>query len=172
LWSVFPFVDQEPVLSFLILLASARLSFKENTVLNPFRITAVRKVTFDCRSDSEALLHQYGVHLSMSNYLDSRVFQQGIKINNGTYFPSSMGLNSLRFICGGYFAKVQWDTLFEGEGPHHCNNNVWRDRLLSNNSLHSMCGLELSARSESDACRFRDEVDPDPNTDRREVLPI
>ena len=67
----------------------------------------VTKLTFDCRTDSDALWHQFGV--SLTNVLDLQVLEQGVRIHrgapaprrNGTFLPYVSGLSkvSARYAC-------------------------------------------------------------------------
>ena len=61
----------------------------------------VRKITFDCRADSDALWHQFRVRLT--NVLDVQVFEQAVRIANGEALPkrtSRYGRPFLPFVKG------------------------------------------------------------------------
>ena len=45
----------------------------------------VVKVTFDCRSDSDALFHQFGV--TIQGVLDIQILDQAVRINSGEDVP-------------------------------------------------------------------------------------
>lgn len=91
----------------------------------------IKKITFDCRNDSNALFHQYGI--SLKNCLDLQVFQLGIKIANGSgsvfsanYFPY---LRGLRYIAGGYLTCSEINFL-NGTIPHKGDLEIWGKRPL------------------------------------------
>ena len=164
---------------------------------NLLESTTVRKVTFDCRTDSDALYHQYQVRLK--NCLDLQVFQLGIKIQNGTYDERYPGnLRSLDYICGRYLTADQCQALFAGKCPHKEDNEVWRRRPLCQDTLQyaandvhainallqcmrglvlSKEGLEdrISAGSEAYTSVFRDAEQLSGESDwgwKRKVVPI
>jgi hypothetical protein len=69
----------------------------------------IKKISFDCRTDSDALFHQFNV--TLTNCLDLQVFQLGIKIQNGKYVvgedngPQHEYVKGMHFISGGYLTR-------------------------------------------------------------------
>jgi hypothetical protein len=73
----------------------------------------IKKITFDCRNDSNTLYHQYGI--SLTNCLDLQVFQLGIKIVNGSYsvFSGTPYLRGLRYVAAGHLTSDELTSSVE-----------------------------------------------------------
>jgi exonuclease 3'-5' domain-containing protein 1 len=93
----------------------------------------IKKITFDCRNDSNALYHQYGI--SLTNCLDLQVFQLGIKIENRSYSTFSADdptyLRGLRYVAGEYLT-IDEINFFSGIIPHKEDPEIWGTRPLLN----------------------------------------
>lgn len=97
---------------------------------------AFTKVTFDCRTDSDALLHQFEVRLS--GVLELQVLDQAIRIHNGEAPPESnryIKQGGLRYLQGMTEVLKRHSTdeekLAKEPSPHtKSNSNVWRLRPL------------------------------------------
>lgn len=156
---------------------------------------AIRKVSFDCRTDSEALFHQFGV--TLVNVLDLQVYQLGIKIQNGKYVEGRDNgnhefLKGLRFVSGGYLTRGEVADRSAAPPPHQEYPQQWGSRPLLDkhwqyaaDDVHRIKRVlqgqrsislrpDLLARiekgSEAYAKVFRDAEEEE--TDRSSVMPI
>ena len=89
----------------------------------------ITKITFDCRTDSDALFHQYDV--TLVNCLDLQVFQLGVKIQNGKYVVGRDNgdhewVKGMSFIAGGYLTD---EEIYDRRAAPPCHN-MWGDRPL------------------------------------------
>ena len=89
----------------------------------------VTKITFDCRTDSDALFHQYGV--TLVNCLDLQVFQLGVKIQNRKYVVGRDNgvhewVKGMAFISGGYLTE---EELRDRRAAPPCHD-MWGERPL------------------------------------------
>jgi hypothetical protein len=148
----------------------------DNNLKDLLESTVIRKISFDCRTDSDALYHQY--HVRLANCYDLQVAQLGVKINNRSYMPGQK-VRGIRFICGGYLTQKQNDLLFSATPPHRLDGLVWgaaRPLPLSTweyaaNDVHAISALyncmahlvptldvvlRVVAGSDRYACVFRD----------------
>ncbi len=90
------------------------------------------KVMFDCRSDSDALFHQFGVKLS--GVLDMQIFDQAVRIYNGEALPERCGylyppyiprLSNMNNVASRYGLSTA-----KMSAPHVYNAKVWSQRPL------------------------------------------
>jgi len=97
--------------------------------------SAVTKVTFDCRSDSDALFHQFGV--SLAGVLDLQVFDQAVRIHQGELPPKKNIyfehggvplLSGMEKVLSRYSAET---AIGKSSAPHKRDSNVWKKRPLS-----------------------------------------
>jgi hypothetical protein len=97
--------------------------------------SAVNKVTFDCRGDSDALFHQFGVYLA--GVLDLQVFDQAVRIHQGELPPKKniyfmqAGLPLLpgmEKVLSHYSAET---AIGKSSAPHRGDSDVWKKRPLS-----------------------------------------
>lgn len=91
-----------------------------------------RKIMFDCRADSDALFHQFGVKLS--GVQDMQVMDQAIRIYHGeslpqrcdylcpTFIPRLSNMNAV--------AKRSGRTISKLPSPHKCSSSAWAKRPL------------------------------------------
>jgi len=93
------------------------------------------KVTFDCRGDSDALFHQFGV--SLAGVLDLQVFDQAVRIHQGELPPkkniyfTQAGLpllSGMEKVLSHYSAET---AIGKSSAPHRGDSNVWKKRPLS-----------------------------------------
>ena len=95
--------------------------------------TALR-VTFDCRTDSDALWHQFGVRLT--NVLDLQVYDQGVRLHygeppprrNGSWVPYVTGMAK---VGPRYVDRADFRALDVSPAPHKLDANAWAKRPLS-----------------------------------------
>lgn len=94
---------------------------------------AVEKVTYDCRNDSNALFHQFGVKLC--NCLDLQVYQLGINIEGGWYESQVLQgidyLKGLKFRSGKYLTIQENRDMWKEPAPHHRDPEIWGKRPLA-----------------------------------------
>lgn len=94
---------------------------------------AITKVTFDCRSDSDALFHQYGVVLS--GVLELQVLDQAVRLQKGEPLPSPSlyvktgFLQSMSKVAERYLKPYQYAE--KQASPHRDDPEVWSRRPLS-----------------------------------------
>lgn len=92
----------------------------------------IQKMSYDCRIDSNAVFHQYGVKLR--NVLDLQVYQLGIKIENGKYLqqrqPGTDYLRGLKYTSGGYLTREDRRDTWALSPPHRQDPDVWGKRPL------------------------------------------
>jgi len=101
----------------------------------------ITKVTFDCRSDSDALYHQFNV--SLTGTFDLQVFDQAVRIHEGDLPPKrnefvtsgKRYLSSMEKILGSRYSIMTSLVEAKVKHPHKHNLNVWKDRPLSSASL-------------------------------------
>ena len=105
----------------------------------------IRKITFDCRSDSDALFHQYGYFLN--HVLDMQVYEQAVRFINGEPLPNSTtyinGKRRVPFVRGmSQLSKQYIDTATlqalggsADNGPHKTDPLVWQKRPLALKSI-------------------------------------
>ena len=101
------------------------------------------KVTFDCRADSDALWHQYGVRLT--NVLDVQVYEQAVRLSDGDSFPKRKNhrRSMLPYVKGMSHISERYlphDTMQHlggtaDNGPHKTDRLVWKNRPLSDNNI-------------------------------------
>lgn len=92
----------------------------------------VVKVTFDCRSDSDALWHQFDVRLE--NVLDLQVYDQGVRAHRGER-PAQRDGSRVPFVSG--MAKVAPRYVapsvlreLDAPAPHKTDPRAWMRRPL------------------------------------------
>lgn len=107
--------------------------------------SSVTKVTFDCRTDSDALYHQFGV--TLAGTLDLQVLDQAVRIHQGEVPPERMDY----FKVGGNVPYVPYLSSMEkvitrydlgstmmklkAISPHVAHKDVWMERPLSKTSI-------------------------------------
>jgi hypothetical protein len=74
----------------------------------------ILKITFDCRADSDALFHQFGIKLT--GVLDLQVYEQAVRLMNGAPLPSRSGsylpfVKGMAFTAKKYIAESVMDNL-------------------------------------------------------------
>ncbi|CAM9201101.1 unnamed protein product, partial [Ectocarpus fasciculatus] len=101
----------------------------------------IQKYTFDCRTDSDALYHQFGVYLR--GVEDMQVLEQAIRIHRG--FPPPRRtythrngeripyLSGMAKICAKYAGESPSGHLFTG--PMRVDHSVWHIRPLPSESI-------------------------------------
>ena len=116
----------------------------------------IEKVTFDCRADSDALFHQFGVKLN--GVLDMQVLDQGIRIHKGSVPPQKC-----QYLTSGEIpALPNMDTVAARLGlstaklpkPHAYSSQVWAERPLkasaiayAANDVHVIRQMFIKSRS-------------------------
>lgn len=97
----------------------------------------VVKVTFDCRSDSDALYHQFRV--TLANVLDVQVLCQAVSMKLGrTYHRAGQQpyVQGMQKRCQEFLDFSVCRQLgvggYGGKGPHKSNPRVWGERPLTN----------------------------------------
>lgn len=94
--------------------------------------TVVRKVTFDCRTDSDALKHQFGVVLA--GCYDLQTLDQAIKRTRGTYEPSTTRWKAFviaqKKMAPLYVSPRRLSELTV-EAPHKSDMKIWKQRPLT-----------------------------------------
>jgi ribonuclease D len=94
----------------------------------------LKKVTFDCRSDSDALCHQFGVNLS--NVLDLQVYDQAVRIHRGSPPPTRRGsflpfVPPMKVVSSRHVNFSEVEMLRAGApAPHKTDEQVWGKRPL------------------------------------------
>jgi len=97
------------------------------------------KVTFDCRSDSDALFHQFGV--SLNGTFDLQIFDQAVRIHNGETPPKRNPyvcnggvpfLSDMETVSKRYSIEA---SLNKSTAPHRSNINIWKQRPLSSTCI-------------------------------------
>jgi len=113
---------------------------KEHPSLRPILENSnLTKVTFDCRTDSDAIFHQYGV--SLAGTFDLQIFDQAVRIHNGKLPPQR---NS--YICNGgipflpsmekVLQRYSIETSIQkSSAPHRQSAEIWKQRPLSSASI-------------------------------------
>jgi hypothetical protein len=96
----------------------------------------VRKLTYDCRGDSDALYHQFGV--TLQNVLDMQVFRQGVlRYLRGDDYRHKDGYDRPPYLQGmtkaaGVFSGDQRKMLgLHKAAPHKTDKCVWGKRPLT-----------------------------------------
>eukprot|EP00980_Cylindrotheca_fusiformis_P010782 scaffold2441_cov105-Cylindrotheca_fusiformis.AAC.8 len=95
----------------------------------------IDKVTFDCRADSDALFHQFGVTLTGS--IDLQVFDQAVRIHQGELPPQrERGGSWIPYVQNMERVGRRYSIVIDkSTAPHRKNFNVWKDRPLSDESI-------------------------------------
>ena len=115
-------------------LSGDRVFSKTTPSLRPLlEDSSVTKVMFDCRSDSDALFHQFDV--SLSGVLDLQVFDQAVLIHAGeapprntTFFVHGVPmLSNMEKVLSCYSINAGMD---KKGAPHKSDINVWKKRPL------------------------------------------
>jgi hypothetical protein len=100
---------------------------------------SITKVTFDCRGDSDALFHQFGV--SLAGTLDLQIFDQAVRIHNGEAPPKRNTylynggiplLSNMEQVLSRYSTLTKID---KSSAPHRWDNSVWKKRPLTEASV-------------------------------------
>jgi len=129
---------EEPAYVFDVLtIGEEMFTFFENCLLNILQSEEILKVTFDCRSDSDALFHQFGVELT--NVLDLQVYDQAIRIFKGEPYPKRRGtflpyVSGMTKVGGNHLTRQDFSELHSGTPPHKYDSQVWAKRPLSESS--------------------------------------
>lgn len=95
----------------------------------------IRKVTYDCRTDSDALFHQFGVRLT--GVLELQVLDQAVRIQQGAPLPLSPQyavLNCSYLMAMAKMAERHLNKKFSVDKlakPHQDDPLVWGKRPLS-----------------------------------------
>jgi hypothetical protein len=123
-----------------LVLTSEKVFSKESpSIRSILEDSSVTKVTFDCRSDSDALYHQHGV--SLVGAFDLQIFDQAVRIHKGELPPKRN-----EFICKGgipflpsmekVVQRYSIETSVQkSRAPHLANMNVWKQRPLTTESI-------------------------------------
>ena len=84
----------------------------------------VNKLTFDCRADSDALFHQFGI--SLENVLDVQVWHQGLRRATGELTPESPArfVQSLSRLGTKFLRPAETTALRSGADAPHENDSV------------------------------------------------
>lgn len=99
---------------------------------------SIVKITFDCRSDSDALYHQFGVSLSGS--FDLQLYDQAIRIHKGGELPPQRNpylkygipfVSGMRRVLEKYSCQNNDILKDKSLAPHKMNMSIWRHRPLS-----------------------------------------
>lgn len=104
--------------------------FLKDMIENPM----IKKITFDCRADSDALWHQFRVKLT--NVLDLQVYDQAVRIHEGESAPARRGtflpyIPPMRSVAPKHVASRTMRELRGGrEPPHKSDEGVWGIRPL------------------------------------------
>jgi hypothetical protein len=100
----------------------------------------VVKATFDCRTDSDALLHQIGVKLS--GVLELQVFDQAVRIHCGEAPPERCPYvteGGIQFLQGmSHILKERYSSVSQQKlpAPHRCvGQHAWSQRPLSSEAI-------------------------------------
>lgn len=117
----------------------------------------VLKITFDCRADSDALAHQFGVRLT--NVLDMQVYEQAVRVASGEPLPCKRffrGVKCYPYVKGmasmtrQYIPSTTMNQLggTTDNGPHKTDHLVWQKRPITEavisyaaNDVHITCEL-------------------------------
>ena len=100
---------------------------------------SIVKVTFDCRADSDALYHQFGI--TLSGTFDLQVFDQAVRIHQGELPPNhnkylktgKRYLHGMEKVLERYSMNTALKT--KRTPPHKFIINVWKERPLSSAAL-------------------------------------
>eukprot|EP00515_Schizochytrium_aggregatum_P007880 CAMPEP_0202077760 /NCGR_PEP_ID=MMETSP0964-20121228/5550_1 /ASSEMBLY_ACC=CAM_ASM_000500 /TAXON_ID=4773 /ORGANISM="Schizochytrium aggregatum, Strain ATCC28209" /LENGTH=333 /DNA_ID=CAMNT_0048645045 /DNA_START=359 /DNA_END=1360 /DNA_ORIENTATION=- len=101
----------------------------------------VIKVLFDCRTDADALFHQYGVKLE--NIIDLQTMKQAVDHHTKSYRSKTENgryrlVPNMNKVCAAHLSEAQnaWLNMGLGEmAPHKANKNVWAERPLAVEAL-------------------------------------
>lgn len=97
----------------------------------------ITKVTFDCRSDSDALWHQFGV--SLTGVLELQVLDQAVRIQRGETPPQNclyVNRGQVQMLQGlEVVAKRNGITLQQMNAPHKSCSTIWARRPLDATSI-------------------------------------
>lgn len=90
----------------------------------------VLKITFDCRADSDALYHQFGVRLGA--VLDLQVYEQAVRLTNGSSLPERTGVSRafLPFVKG-----------MSHMAQKYLSYNVMRNLGGFSDNVRAVCGV-------------------------------
>ena len=113
---------------------------------------SITKITFDCRSDSDALFHQFGV--TLRGVIDTQVLDQAVRIQNGQAPPiynefvtrgGVQFMQGMAKVASRYLDNKLREPLFDfgNKAPHKCmphndqlhSVNVWLRRPLEPSSI-------------------------------------
>ena len=94
---------------------------------------SITKITFDCRSDSDALFHQFGV--TLSGVLELQVLDQAIRIEQGELPPSKcpyLRADSTPFLQGIKSVSQRYSIqASKTDCPHKFDPTAWAKRPLA-----------------------------------------
>ena len=93
----------------------------------------IKKITFDCRGDSDALFHQCGVVLA--GVLELQVLDQAVRIQQGEMPPHRcpyVNQGGIPFLQGmsSLLQRYSIPSVEKPTGPHKSNPNAWAERPL------------------------------------------
>ena len=103
--------------------------------------SAITKITFDCRTDSDALMHQHG--LSLAGTLDLQIFDQAVRIQQGELPPQRTNyfknggipyLSSMKKILSRYSLSKETSEL-KSNCPHQSHLHIWKERPLASSCI-------------------------------------
>lgn len=103
--------------------------------------STITKITFDCRTDSDALFHQFS--LSLAGTLDLQIFDQAVRIQQGELPPKRTNyfqnggipyLASMEKTLGRYSLSEE-TTALKSSCPHKGLIHIWKERPLKASSI-------------------------------------
>lgn len=123
----------------------------------------ITKATFDCRTDSDALFHQFNI--TLRGTLELQVLDQAVRIQQGTAPPKLCpyvvqgGIPFLQSMVAVATRLLEPDVVLRlglgDNGPHKQDPNVWGKRPLTikavsyaANDVHTIKALLIKLRSE------------------------
>lgn len=116
------------------LLGKAAFDVSDGFLKRMLESASLQKVMFDCRSDSDALWHQFRIKLT--NVLDLQVYDQAVRIHRGGHPPARRGSHlpfvpPMRRVGAAFVERSDYELLREGaDAPHKEDERVWGKRPL------------------------------------------